>query len=209
MTHPETDAPVVVVIDDDGSVRESIGSLLQSVGLQTECYATVRDFHSRAAPRPPACMVLDVRLPGKGGLDFYEEIGRASFSVPVIFISGFADVPMSVRAMKAGAFEFLTKPVRGQELLEAVQKAIAQNEAGGTLPSISAIREAYESLTPREREVLAGVTTGQMNKEIAARIGLSEATVKLHRGQVMRKMGASSFAQLVLMAEKLRAIRRS
>ena len=209
MSPSETPAPIVVIIDDDGSIRESIGSLLESMGLETESYATVRDFHSRAAPRPPACIVLDVRLPGQGGLDFYEEVTRSSFNVPVIFISGYADVQMSVRAMKAGAFDFLTKPVRGQELLDAVQNAIARGASRDELPPIGALRQAFDTLTPREREVMACVTAGQLNKEIAARIGLSEATVKLHRGQVMRKMGATSFAQLVLMAQKLRAIRRS
>jgi len=201
-------APVVVIIDDDGAIRESIGSLLESMGLETESYATVRDFQLRPAARPPACLVLDVRLPGQSGLDFYEELMKSSFNVPVIFISGYADVPMSVRAMKTGAFEFLTKPVRGQELLESVQKAIARGASSDQLPPVGAIRQAFETLTQREREVMSSVAAGHMNKEIAAQLGLSEATVKLHRGQVMRKMGATSFAQLVLMAEKLRSIRR-
>ena len=208
MSPPEAAAPIVVVIDDDGAIRESVGSLLESMGLETESYPTVRDFHLRTSPRAPACMVLDVRLPGQSGLDFYEEVMKSSFSVPVIFISGYADVPMSVRAMKTGAFEFLTKPVRGQELLDAVQKAIARGGSSDELPPVGTLRQAFETLTQREREVMAGVTAGRMNKEIAAHIGLSEATVKLHRGQVMRKMGATSFAQLVLMAEKLRAARR-
>ena len=145
-------------------------------------------------------MVLDVRLPGQSGLDFYEEVMKSSFSVPVIFISGYADVPMSVRAMKTGAFEFLTKPVRGQELLDAVQKAIARGGSSDELPPVGTLRQAFETLTQREREVMAGVTAGRMNKEIAAHIGLSEATVKTHVTRIFTKLTLRDRAQAVVFA---------
>lgn len=196
--------PSVAVIDDDQDIREALRSLLRSVGLSVELFASVRDYLSRDSEEPPDCLILDVRLPGRSGLDFFEEFAEAHAHVPVVFISGHADVPMSVRAMKAGAVEFLTKPVRQQDLLDAIQMAIERGRARreGEL-GVAKIRAAFETLTPREREVTDLVITGLLNKQIAARMGISEATVKLHRGQAMRKVNARSLAELVRMAGKI------
>lgn len=194
----------VIVIDDDEDIRESVRGLFRSVGLQVELFGSIQDYLAAERPDHPGCLVLDVRLPGRSGLDFQEELGRAKVSLPVIFISGFADVPMSVRAMKAGAVEFLTKPVRPQDLLDAVYVAIENDRTRRRAASeIADIAAAYESLSPREREVMALVVAGRLNKQIAVDIGITEATVKLHRGQVMRKMQARSLADLVRMADRL------
>jgi FixJ family two-component response regulator len=196
--------PTVAVIDDDPDVREALHGLLQSVGLRAQAFGAVQEFLAEAEPGRFGCLVLDVRLPGQSGLDFLDNLTKAKVRLPVIFISGFADVPMSVRAMKAGAFEFLTKPVRHQDLLEAVQRALEsdrvrrddeQTEAG--------LRITFNALTAREREVMTLVVAGRPNKKIAAAIGITEATVKLHRGHVMRKMRAKSLPDLVRMADKL------
>jgi len=196
--------PIVVVIDDDQEIRAALQSLLRSVGLRVELFGSVQEFLANARPDPPGCLVLDVRLPGRSGLDFHEDLVKANIHLPVIFISGHADVPMSVRAMKAGAVEFLTKHVRHQDLLEAIQRAIDHDRARRDEEQIVAgLRSRLETLTPREHEVMRLVAAGRLNKQIAAEIGLSEQTVKLHRGQVMRKLRARSLAELVRIADKL------
>jgi RNA polymerase sigma factor (sigma-70 family) len=196
--------PTVIVIDDDQDIREALQGLLRSVGLGVELFGSVQEFLDRARPDVPGCLVLDVRLPGRSGLDFHDDLVKANIHLPVIFISGHADVPMSVRAMKAGAVEFLTKPVRHQDLLDAIQRAIERDRARRDEEEIvGALRARLETLTPRERDVMRLVTCGRLNKQIAAEIGISEATVKLHRGQVMRKLRAQSLAELVRIADKL------
>jgi FixJ family two-component response regulator len=196
--------PLVAVIDDDRDIREALQGLLRSVGLGVELFASVQDFLGNDRKQLPDCLILDVRLPGRSGLDFFDEFNKAYAYTPVIFISGHADVPMSVRAMKAGAVEFLTKPVRQQDLLDAIQTAIerARTRRQGE-STVAGIRAAFDTLTPREREVMSHVVAGLLNKQIAAKIGISEATVKLHRGQAMRKVRARSLADLVRMADKI------
>jgi FixJ family two-component response regulator len=197
--------PTVFVIDDDREIRESIEGLLRSVGLRTELFVSVQEFLERGSRDVHGCLVLDVRLPGRSGLDFHDDLIKAGVHLPVIFVTGYADVPMTVRAMKAGAVEFLTKPVRQQELLEAIQHAIERDRAGRDEENaVTSLRVRFETLSQREREVMELVVAGRLNKQIAAEVGLSEATVKLHRGQMMRKMGARSLAELVRMADKLR-----
>jgi FixJ family two-component response regulator len=194
----------VAVIDDDQNIRQALHSLLRSVGLSVELFASVQEYLSRERNGPPDCLILDVRLPGRSGLDFFEEFAEAHANVPVVFISGHADVPMSVRAMKAGAVEFLTKPVRQQDLLDAIQVAIERGRVRREEElGMARIRAAFDTLTPREREVTGFVIAGLLNKQIAARMGISEATVKLHRGQAMRKVNAKSLAELVRMADKI------
>jgi FixJ family two-component response regulator len=191
----------VIVIDDDPAVRESLGSLLRSVGLQPKLLASVGEFLKSGRPAGAACLVLDVRLPGRSGLDFQRDLVVANIHLPIIFITGHGDIPMSVQAMKGGAIEFLTKPFRDQELLDAINQGLAQDRAW--LES----EKAVETLTPREREVMALVVTGRLNKQIANDLGVSEITVKVHRGQVMRKMRASSLPDLARMADKLKLAR--
>jgi len=203
-TPPREAQPTVVVIDDDRDIREALQGLLRSVGLCVELFASVQEFLDSGQPPGPGCFVLDVRLPGRSGLDFLDDLVRANVHLPVVFISGHADVQMSVRAMKAGAIEFLTKPVRHQDLLDAIQRAIVHDDAyREEQRTIGAIRTNFDKLTPREREVMTLVVAGRLNKQIAAEIGITEATVKLHRGQVMRKMHVRSLAELVRMADKL------
>jgi FixJ family two-component response regulator len=174
------------------------------VGLQVELFATTREFLARRRPEVPSCLVLDVRLPGTGGLDFQRKLAEAGVPIPIIFITGHGDIPMSVRAMKAGAVEFLTKPFRDQDLLDAIQVALEMDGARRRREGeIALIRERFESLTPREREILPFVVSGLLNKQIAAQIGTSETTVKVHRSQLMRKMGADSLANLVRIAERI------
>ena len=198
--------PIVAVIDDDPNVREALQGLLQSVGLRVENFGDVQEFLLAAQPEWFGCLILDVRLPGQSGLDFHDDLVKANVHLPVIFISAHADVPMSVRAMKAGAVEFLTKPVRHQDLLDAIQRAIEQYKSGRDNEKAGVgLRAGFESLTPREREVMSLVAAGHLNKQIAMEIGITEATVKLHRGQVMRKMRAKSLPDLVRMADKLTA----
>ncbi len=194
----------VVVIDDDESVREALEGLLDSVGLPVVSFGSVQQYIDRPPAIDVGCMVLDVRLPGRSGLDFQAELARCGNSLPVIFISGHGDVPMSVRAMKAGAFEFLTKPVHHQHLLDAIHAALAQHgERRDQERSLVAQRARFDSLTAREREVTMMVVSGLRNKQIAGDLDLSEATVKLHRGQAMRKMGVRSVVDLVRIVDSL------
>jgi FixJ family two-component response regulator len=197
--------PSVVVIDDDPDIREALKSLLRSVGLQGRAFASVPEFLKSGRPEGPTCLVLDVRLPGRSGLDFQRELSAANIDLPIIFITAHADVPMSVQAMKGGALEFLTKPIRDQDLLDAIQLGLERDRARREGErALAALRERFETLTPREREVMTEVLKGRLNKQIAGDIGVSEVTVKAHRGQVMRKMKASSLLDLARMAEKLK-----
>ena len=201
---PREAQPTVMVIDDDPDIRDALQGLLRSVGLGVELFASVQEFLDSWQPSRPGCLVLDIRLPGRSGLDFHDDLVRENVQLPVVFISGHADVQMSVRAMKAGAIEFLTKPVRHQDLLDAIQRAIVHDGVHREEQrTIEVIRENFAKLTPREREVMGLVVQGHLNKQIAAQIGITEATVKLHRGQVMRKMHVRSLAELVRTADKL------
>jgi len=197
---------VVFVIDDDPSMRAALGDLISSVGLQARLFASPQEFLHNKPPDIPGCLVLDVRLPGMSGLTFQNELAKAGMALPVIFITGHGDIPMSVRAMKAGAVEFLTKPFHEQALLDAIHTAIERDKERrrGALMSVE-LQERYLTLTERERQIMALVVTGRANKQIAAELNLSEMTVKVHRGQVMRKMKAASLPELVRMADRLRA----
>jgi FixJ family two-component response regulator len=195
---------IVYVVDDDFSVREAIKSLIRSVGLRVETFGTAQEFLHSARPDAPGCVVLDVRLPGLSGLDLQRELAAHGIYLPVIFITGHGDIPMSVRAMKAGALEFLTKPFRDQDLLDAIQQALERDRSARQQRSETAeVRERFDSLTAREREVMGLVVSGLLNKQIAGELGTSEVTIKIHRSQVMKKMGAGSLAELVRMTEKL------
>src|SRR6266699_1305551 len=194
----------VLVIDDDPELRASVGRLLRSLGINVQLFASISDFLKSDLPDGPTCLVLDVRLPGQSGLDFQRELAAANRELPIIFITGHGDIPMSVQAMKGGAIEFLTKPFRDQDLLDAIQLGLARDRAWlENEKTIAMLRARFETLTPREREVMALVVTGRLNKQIAGDIGISEITVKVHRGQVMRKMKASSLPNLARMADKL------
>jgi FixJ family two-component response regulator len=204
-----TEDPIVFVIDDDPSMREALNSLFRSVGLRVELFGSAAELLQTEPPQVTSCLVLDIRLPQRSGLDFQAELAKAAIEIPIIFITAHGDVPMTVRAMKAGAVDFLTKPFRDQDLLDAVVLALERDrkrraEARG----VADLKNLFETLTPREREVMALVTAGLMNKQVAAEIGVSEITVKIHRGHLMRKMHAKSLADLVRMAELL-GVRRT
>ena len=206
--HPEARS-IVLVVDDDVSVREALKNLLQSVDLEVEAFGSAAGFLQYKLPDTAACLVLDIRMPGVSGLDFQAELAKADIRIPIIFVTGHGDIPMSVRAMKAGAVEFLTKPIREQDLLDAVQVALERDRARRAQDkSVREVRAHFEALTPREQEVIGFLTTGLMNKQIAAELGISEITVKVHRGNVMKKMGARSLADLLRMTEAL-GIRRA
>jgi len=200
-----TEEPTVIVVDDDPGIQEALCGLLRSVGLQVRALASVPEFLHEGRPDGPTCLVLDVRLPGRSGLDFQRELTAADIHLPVIFITGYGDIPMSVQAMKGGAIEFLTKPFRDQELLDAIHQGLARDRAWLQNEKATAVlRTRFDTLSPREREVMALVVTGRLNKQIAADIGISEITVKVHRSHVMRKMKASSLPDLARMADRLK-----
>jgi FixJ family two-component response regulator len=195
---------MVFVVDDDASVRDSLKNLIRSVGLGAELFASAQEFLRSKRPDVPGCLVLDVRLPGLSGLDLQRRMAEAGLQIPIIFITGHGDIPMTVRAMKAGAVEFLTKPFRDQDLLDAIQQALERDrKARDQRAEIEEMRSRFASLTPREREVMARVVAGLLNKQIGAELGTSETTVKIHRHQVMEKMGAGSLPELVRMADRL------
>ena len=196
--------PVVFIIDDDASVRKALTNLLRSVGLKVEAFGTAQEFLTMKRPDVPGCLVLDVRLPGASGLDLQGQLAEAGVQLPIIFITGHGDIEMSVKAMKAGAVEFLTKPFREQVLLDAVQHAIERNrEAYAQRAALTEWRDRYQLLSPREREIMVRVVRGLLNKQIAGELGTTEATVKVHRANMMHKMKADSLADLIRMAEKL------
>lgn len=206
---PTEATPVVFVIDDDVSMRTSVSSLIRSVGLRAEVFGSTSEFLSGKSADGPSCLILDVRLPGVSGLDFQSELTKANSSIPIIFVTGHGDIPMSVKAMKAGAVEFLTKPFRDQDLLDAVQVALDRARSRDEREKMVAeLKVKFSTLTPREQEVMAWVTRGLLNKQVAAEMGVTEITVKVHRGNVTRKMGAKSLAELVRMADTLGIRRR-
>ena len=199
-----SESPIVYVVDDDVSVREALTNLLESVGLKVETFSSADKFLASRRASAPSCLILDVRLPGLSGLDLRRQLTQTNREIPIVFITGHGDIPMSVRAIKAGAVEFLTKPFRDQDLLDAVRQAVERDRETRSRKSETAgLRERYASLTPREQQVLRFVVRGFINKQIAGEIGISEPTVKLHRGRLMEKMQAGSLAELVGMAQKL------
>lgn len=200
----DTSAPIVLVVEDDQWVREALSNLFQSVGLEVQLFGSASDMLKSKLPATASCLVLDVRLPGLSGLDFQTELAKANIHIPIIFMSGHGDVPMTVRAMKGGAVDFLTKPFRDQDMLDAVGAAIERDRKRRVAEkAVSELQGRFETLTPREKEIFAFVSSGLMNKQIAAELGLAEITVKIHRGHITKKMGAKSLAELVRQAEAL------
>ena len=198
-------SPVVFVVDDDRDVREGLKTLLESVGLRAQVFASTTEFLQSKRVEDVSCLILDVRLPGLSGLDFQSELSREQIAIPIIFITGYGDIPMSVKAMKAGAVEFLTKPVREQDLLDAVRVALNRDRARrADNERLRDFRARYEALSPREREIMTLVCTGLMNKQVAAKMGVSEVTVKVHRHNLMKKMGVKSLAALVRIADSVK-----
>jgi FixJ family two-component response regulator len=209
MTEALETEPIVFVVDDDPSMRQALANLFRSVGLRAEVFGSARELLESELPDVASCLVLDIRLPGPSGLDFQAELAKADIQIPIIFMTGHGDIPMTVKAMKAGAIDFLTKPFRDQDMLDAVATAIERDRTRRRdQKAVAELRAVFETLTTRERDVFALVASGLMNKQIAAEIGLAEITVKIHRGHLMRKMGARSLADLVRMAEML-GIRRT
>jgi FixJ family two-component response regulator len=199
-----SETPIVLVVDDDSEVRDALSGLFRSVGLDSRLFASAAEFLQHKLPETPCCIVLDIRLPGVGGLDFQAQLTKENINVPIVMMTGHGDIPMSVRAMKAGAVDFLTKPFRHQDMLDAVAQAIERDrKRRDSEKSLAELRGLFESLTTREREIMRLVTAGLMNKQVAAELGLSEITVKIHRGHLMRKMGVRSLADLVRAAEAL------
>jgi FixJ family two-component response regulator len=197
----------VLVVDDDPDLRASVGRLLRSLGIDTQLFASIADFLKSDPPDGPTCLVLDVRLPGQSGLDLQRELAAANRELPIIFITGHGDIPMSVQAMKGGAIEFLTKPFRDQDLLDAIQIGLSRDRARReNQKALTAIRERFESLSPREREIMVQVAHGRLSKQIAGDIGIAEATVKVHRSRLMHKMKARSLPELSRMADKLKLV---
>ena len=204
LSRTSDDQPIVFVVDDDPSMRRALTNLFESVGLRVEAFGSAPDILQSRPPEVPSCLVLDIRLPGLSGLDLQADLAKANIHTPIIFITGHGDSPMTVRALKGGAVDFLTKPIRDQEILDAVQAAIERDRKRRDLEkTVSNFRSRFESLSSRERDVLCLVTSGLMNKQVATELGLAEITVKIYRGQIMRKMGAKSLADLVRMAEAL------
>jgi FixJ family two-component response regulator len=198
-------SPTVIVIDDDALIRDAVGGLLRSVGFRVRLFASAGEFFKAGRADEPTCLVLDIRLPGQSGLEFQRQLAAANIQVPIVFITGHGDIAMSVRAMKDGAVEFLTKPFRDQDLLDAVEVGLSRDRAWlENEKALAALRARFGVLTSREREVMALVVTGRLNKQIAGDLGISEITVKVHRGQVMRKMRASSLPDLARMADRLK-----
>jgi FixJ family two-component response regulator len=209
MTEALETEPIVFVVDDDPSMRKALANLFRSVGLRAEVFGSARELLETELPDVASCLVLDIRLPGPSGLDFQAELAKANIQIPIIFMTGHGDIPMTVKAMKAGAIDFLTKPFRDQDMLDAVATAIERDRTRRKdQKAVAELRAVFETLTTRERDVFALVASGLMNKQIAAEIGLAEITVKIHRGHIMRKMGARSLADLVRMAEML-GVRRT
>jgi FixJ family two-component response regulator len=205
MTSKATELPpAVFVVDDDASVREALDGLFRSIGLQAKTFGSAAEFLQNKLPDAPSCLVLDVRLPGLSGLDFQTELAAAGLHIPIVFMTGHGDIPMTVKAMKAGAVEFLPKPFRDQDMLDAVQQALERDrERRERNSGLAKLKSSFDTLTPREQEVMGLVTAGLMNKQVAGEIGVSEITAKVHRGNIMRKMGAKSLAELVRMADAL------
>lgn len=201
-THSQTS--IVYIVDDDKSMRLSLSNLLHSVGLRVETFASSHEFLAYPKSKAPSCLILDIRLPGENGLTFQQDIAKSGLLIPILFMTGYGDIEMSVRAMKAGAVDFFPKPFRDQDMLDAVAQALARDgERLAAEQSIATLRNAYNSLTPRERQIMSFVVAGLLNKQIASEMNLSEITIKVHRGQVMRKMSASSVAELVRKADAL------
>ena len=201
------DNPTVLVVDDDPQIRDSIGQLLRSLGMETQLFASVSDFLKSDKPDGPTCLVLDVRLPGRSGLEFQRDLAAANRDIPIIFITGYGDIPMTVQAMKGGAIEFLTKPFRDQDLLHAVEAGLARDRARrASEKALAALRERFGSLSPREREIVIQVAQGRLSKQIANDIGISEGTVKVHRSNAMRKMNIRSLPELSRMIDKLNLV---